>query len=210
MGVPRGRAIEAVAIRKAGERREDALASRERAGLGNVFSLSSVTNEPSVEPPPSDSSKEAAAPSGMTTASTNRRATAFFERETPTGCAGRNRRTLSESTIVAFAATRCASTRGRRRNSQALRAGRHVAESAQPDEAVRVVEVAELADHLHADRLLRLDELAVEELDQHVTLPRMERVLTKLDDRRPAWARHAPDRLPARWPYGKIHKSGNR
>jgi hypothetical protein len=47
----------------------------------------------------------------------------------------------------------------------------HVGETAQPDEAVGTVDVAELPDHAHAVALLGLDELALEEIDQRVALP---------------------------------------
>jgi hypothetical protein len=65
---------------------------------------------------------------------------------------------------------------------QAVRTRRHVLEPAQPDEAVSMVQVAELADHAHAQCLLRLDEFAIEQLDQHVPLARVQRVLAQLDD----------------------------
>ena len=55
-------------------------------------------------------------------------------------------------------------------------ARRHVAEAAQPDEAVGIVEVPELAEHLHSDLFLRFDELPIEELDQRLPRTRTERV----------------------------------
>ena len=61
-------------------------------------------------------------------------------------------------------------------------ARRHVAEAAKPDEGVRIVEVPELAEHVHADRLLRLDELAIEELDQRLALAWAERIAAQLDN----------------------------
>src|SRR5262249_43892205 len=60
--------------------------------------------------------------------------------------------------------------------------GRHVAKSSEPHEAVGIVEVAELADHDHADSLLRLDEFAVEQVDQRLTPARMKAVAPKLHD----------------------------
>jgi hypothetical protein len=56
---------------------------------------------------------------------------------------------------------------------QRPRAGLHVREAAEPDEAVRVVEVAELPDDAHAASLLALDEVLVEDPDQGVARPRM-------------------------------------
>src|SRR6185503_338825 len=58
-----------------------------------------------------------------------------------------------------------------------------IAEPAQPDEVVRAVDVAELADHADAERLLRLHELAVEELDQLVSPAAVQQVLAQLHDR---------------------------
>ncbi len=55
--------------------------------------------------------------------------------------------------------------------------GRHVAEAADPHEAVGIVQVAELADHAHADGFLGLDELRVEQRYQDVALARMQGVL---------------------------------
>jgi hypothetical protein len=49
---------------------------------------------------------------------------------------------------------------------ESLTTGGHVAEAAQPDESVWVVEMPELSEHAHADGLLRLDELSVEQLDR--------------------------------------------
>jgi hypothetical protein len=67
--------------------------------------------------------------------------------------------------------------------AQRLRTRGHVGESAQPDEAVRVVQVAKAAEDGHAQRLLRLDELALEQVDQHISLARVQRVLAELDRR---------------------------
>jgi hypothetical protein len=50
------------------------------------------------------------------------------------------------------------------------------------DEAIRVVQIAELSEDLHAHGFLRLDELTVEELDQGVARTRLERVASELDD----------------------------
>ena len=60
---------------------------------------------------------------------------------------------------------------------------RHVGEPTDPHEPVRVVEIAELADDVHADCLLGLDELAVEQLDQVVAPGGVQRVLPELDHR---------------------------
>src|SRR3546814_5244799 len=54
---------------------------------------------------------------------------------------------------------------------QRRRATGHVGKPAQPDETLRVVEIAELPENRHPDRLLRLDEGTVEQRDQRV--PRM-------------------------------------
>ena len=44
------------------------------------------------------------------------------------------------------------------------------------------MEIAELADHRHAARFLRLDQCAVKELDQRITRAGMQRVLPQLDE----------------------------
>ena len=57
--------------------------------------------------------------------------------------------------------------------------------SAKPRSQTKVVgavEVGELADHAHSLGLLRLDEFAVEERDQHVALTRMQQVVAQLED----------------------------
>ena len=59
----------------------------------------------------------------------------------------------------------------------------HVAEAAEPDERVRVVQVPELPEHVHADGLLARDELALEQLDQRLPSTRVQRVSPQLDDR---------------------------
>src|SRR5262245_26937889 len=59
----------------------------------------------------------------------------------------------------------------------------HVPKRAYPDEAIRSLQIAELADNSHAGRFLGLDELAVEQLDQDVALPGVQGVLAKLDHR---------------------------
>jgi hypothetical protein len=52
----------------------------------------------------------------------------------------------------------------------------HVAETAKPHEAVWIIEIPELAQQLHADRFLRLDELAVEKRDQCLARAWTERI----------------------------------
>ena len=52
------------------------------------------------------------------------------------------------------------------------------------NEAIGIVKIAELPHHAHAFPFLRFDELAVEQLDQHIALARVQRVLAQLDDLR--------------------------
>src|SRR5947209_4158917 len=59
---------------------------------------------------------------------------------------------------------------------QAALARVHIREAAKPDESVRIVEVDKLADHLHTEVFLAFDELALEEIDQHIASAWMERV----------------------------------
>lgn len=58
----------------------------------------------------------------------------------------------------------------------------HVAEPPQPNKAVWIIEVPELAQHLHADLFLRLDKLAVEESDQGLARARTEGIAAELDN----------------------------
>ncbi|WP_347600804.1 hypothetical protein [Acrocarpospora sp. B8E8] len=67
--------------------------------------------------------------------------------------------------------------------TQRLCPARHVVESAQPDEAVGVVQVPELPQDRHTDGLLGFDELAVEQVDKHVALTGVQRVLPQFNDR---------------------------
>src|SRR5262245_8972004 len=59
----------------------------------------------------------------------------------------------------------------------------HVREAAQPHETILATAIAELTDQRHAGRLLRLDEIALEQVDERVALTRLERVLPQFDDR---------------------------
>lgn len=52
-----------------------------------------------------------------------------------------------------------------------------------PDEAVRIREIAELAEDAHAVRFLPLDEVRLEHGDQRLARARMQRVLPELDYR---------------------------
>ena len=66
----------------------------------------------------------------------------------------------------------------------------HVGESAQPHKAIRIIQVAKLADDAHAQRFLAFDELPVEKCDQRVALSRVERVLAELHHRTAAFDGH--------------------
>jgi hypothetical protein len=59
----------------------------------------------------------------------------------------------------------------------------HVRKAPKPDKYVWPVEISKLADHMHPHELLRLDELAVEQLDQDIALTGPQRILPKLNDR---------------------------
>jgi hypothetical protein len=63
---------------------------------------------------------------------------------------------------------------------QAGGALRHAGKAAQPHEAVGRVQVAKLPHHGHAHGLLRVDERAVEQLDQRIALAGVQRVLAQL------------------------------
>ena len=66
---------------------------------------------------------------------------------------------------------------------QRLRARRHVPKTSQPDKSVWIIQIPELTDDLHPERFLRFDKFPVEQLDQHIPLPRMQRVLPQLNNR---------------------------
>jgi hypothetical protein len=59
----------------------------------------------------------------------------------------------------------------------------HIAKTSEPNEAIRMFKVSKLTDDLYSDRLLRLDKFPVEEINQGITLPGMQRVLPQLNDR---------------------------
>ncbi len=84
------------------------------------------------------------------------------------GSAGRKSSTLSESTIAAFAASRCVFQTG---------------PPSEPDKSVRIVDVSELTYHSHPNRLLGLDELSIKEVDKSVTLSWVEGVLPEFYNR---------------------------
>src|SRR6185369_13008583 len=83
----------------------------------------------------------------------------------------------------------------------------HVAEAAQPDEAIRIVEIAVLTDDAHADRLLPFDEVIVEDVHEHVALAWMQRVLAQLEDRVGRLIDHALED-PAVWIDAHVLDSG--
>ena len=57
-------------------------------------------------------------------------------------------------------------------------------EAAQPDKAIRVIQIIKLPEDLHSHGLLRFDEFALEEPDQFVAPARVQAVHSELDDRR--------------------------
>ena len=58
----------------------------------------------------------------------------------------------------------------------------HVGKATQPDELVGPVQVAELAQHAHALRLLGFHKLPVEQVDEHLALLGVQGVLAQFDD----------------------------
>src|SRR5436190_9629671 len=66
---------------------------------------------------------------------------------------------------------------------QRSRARRHVGEAAEPDETIGIIHVAKLANDNDASRLLGLDELLFEKVDQHIAHAWLQRVLPKLHHR---------------------------
>ena len=49
--------------------------------------------------------------------------------------------------------------------------------------AIRTIEVSKLTNDLYPKRLLRFDKFAVEQVDQDIAFPRVQRVLSQLNDR---------------------------
>ena len=64
---------------------------------------------------------------------------------------------------------------------QRVRAGRQVPETADPDEPVGVVQIAELTDDVHPGPLLAVDQVGVEDVDQIVPLSGVQGVLAQVD-----------------------------
>ena len=61
-------------------------------------------------------------------------------------------------------------------------ARRHVGKATQPDELVGPVQVAELAQHAHALRLLGFHKFPVEQVDEHLALLGVQGVLAQFND----------------------------
>ena len=116
---------------------------------------------------------------------------------------GRNSSTSSLLTMVALAACMLLPDRTSVEGLDRLSACLHVGEATHPDEAVGIVEISEPAENVHPRLLLRLDELAVEELDQRLSPAGTERVPTALDHVAPDAAERAvrgtppPVRMPS-------------
>src|SRR5215831_9301073 len=57
----------------------------------------------------------------------------------------------------------------------------YIGKPAQPDEPIRIIQVAKLSDHGHASRFLTFDEVPFEKRDQHFASAGHEGVLAKFD-----------------------------
>ena len=66
---------------------------------------------------------------------------------------------------------------------QGLSARRHISKAADPDEAIRIIQIAKLSDERYAERFLAFDKFPFEKLDQDVAHARSQSVLAKLQDR---------------------------
>ncbi len=121
------------------------------------------------------------------------------------GRAGRSS-TLSLSATVALAASRCARQAGPAQEPPSEIARGHVGKAAQPDEAVGIVEIAERADPVHADRLLRLDQPALEEVDQRLAPARAQRVAAQFDHA--VLVAQAPGGVDAAQPHAPVGLPG--
>ena len=59
----------------------------------------------------------------------------------------------------------------------------HVRETAQPDEAIGVLQITEWTDNTHSERFLRFNELAFKQIDQPFPSPIVQRILPKFHHR---------------------------
>jgi hypothetical protein len=88
---------------------------------------------------------------------------------------------------------------------QSLPSAGHIGEAAKPDEAVGVVQIAELAQQTHANFFLRLDKLLFEQRDKRLPLPRMQGISPQLDDR--GWAAHRRRRRASALVWSAQHRA---
>ena len=60
---------------------------------------------------------------------------------------------------------------------------RHVAKASEPNESIGIIKIAKLAEDIHSQCFLWLDEFTIEQIDQHITFSAVKRVLPQFDDR---------------------------
>src|SRR5437867_2972217 len=66
---------------------------------------------------------------------------------------------------------------------QCCRTTRHVAKASEPNESIGIIKIAKLAEDIHSQCFLWLDEFTIEQIDQHIAFSAVKRVLPQFDDR---------------------------
>src|SRR5438105_10471766 len=65
---------------------------------------------------------------------------------------------------------------------QRMRPHSHIGEASQPYKPIWIIKVPELADDTHSQSFLAFDELSIEQIDESIPHPWMQRILPQLND----------------------------
>src|SRR2546430_14126889 len=60
---------------------------------------------------------------------------------------------------------------------------RHVAKASEPNESIGIIKIAKLAEDIHSQCFLWLDEFTIVQIDQDIAFSSVERALPQVDDR---------------------------
>src|SRR5437660_10346115 len=66
---------------------------------------------------------------------------------------------------------------------QCCRTTRHVLKPSEPNESIGIIKIAKLAENIHCQCFLWFDEFTIEQINQHITLSVVKRVLPQFNDR---------------------------
>src|SRR5437899_10945857 len=66
---------------------------------------------------------------------------------------------------------------------QCCRTTRHVLKPSEPNESIGIIKIAKLAEDIHSQCFLWLDEFTIEQMDQHIAFSAVKRVLPQFEDR---------------------------